>query len=105
PPIVLPPASTFDFVPSIHAIVSRLLLDPTDKNALQPKDLAAAVFDVKQKLQRARTVIESLPDINRTIETQELEIAALEVKIERQRSQLKGIFESINGLGAARTTD
>ena len=95
PTVTLPSASTFDFIPSIYALVSRLLLDPTDKDALQPKDVAAAVVEIKQKIHRARNVIESLPEIHRTIENQELEIADLEAKITRQKAQLISICERI----------
>ncbi|MCJ1326415.1 hypothetical protein MMC10_003079 [Thelotrema lepadinum] len=95
PQPTLPSASSFDFIPSMYALVSRLLLDPMDKDALQPKDVAAAVVEIKQKVQRARLVIEGLPEIQRTIEDQNLEITDLEAKITKQRSGLRGVSEQI----------
>jgi hypothetical protein len=88
---VLPSASTFDFIPSIHSLISRLLLDPADKDAIQPKDLTNEIAAIRQKIHRARVTIENLPDIQRTIENQELEIKDLETKIARQRGQLASI--------------
>ena len=96
PQAPLPPASSFDFVPSMYALLSRLLLDPMDQDALQPKDVAAAVVEIKQKIQRARSVIEGLPEIQRTIENQSLEIADLEARIAKQQAGLRGISEQIN---------
>ena len=86
----------------VHAVVSRLLLDPADKNALQPKDLPAAVLEIKHKLQRARAAVEGLPDIERTIADQEAEIRDLEHRIRRQRDTLRGLgekFGKANSLG------
>lgn len=89
--VVLPSASIFDFLPLVHALVTRLLSDPMDKGALQPKDLTATVMEIKQKLQTARLLAQGLPEIDRAIHDQNLEIAHLEAKIARQQIQLRGI--------------
>ena len=91
PACTLPTGSSFDFIPLIHSLFSRLLLDQTDRNALQPKDLPGAVLEIKQKIQRARAVIEELSEIERTVADQEAEIADLEDKIRWQRERITGL--------------
>ena len=94
----LPLSSMFDFIPVVHAILSRLLLEPTDKDTIQPKDLAVEISQTKQRVQRACVVMEQLPDMNRTIMDQELEIRNLEAKIAKQKQQLGGIAEQVKEL-------
>lgn len=103
-PTTLPPASTFDILPPLHALLSRLLLPSpsqstattfsptppvtsspaaTSSGPLSPKDLATASSTVKIKIQKARAVIKGLPDIERSIEEQEEEIQELEEEVRR----------------------
>ncbi|KAL8725354.1 MAG: hypothetical protein Q9166_007414 [cf. Caloplaca sp. 2 TL-2023] len=92
----LPPPSTFDILPPLHSILSRLLLteSPTfpkspsnnsSQGALSPKDLAAAISDVRARIARARGIIAKMQDSDRTVEEQQEEIA-----------ELKGILARIN---------
>lgn len=91
----LPIPSTFDFVPRIQALLSRLLLVSTDKDAIQPKDLAMEVGQIKQEVQRARTAIEQIPYLDRTTADQELEIQDLKAKVFKQKHQLQSIAKQV----------
>jgi hypothetical protein len=95
PPSTLPPASTFDFLPPLHNLLSRLLADPSNpsKTPLSPKDVATEAAAIKIKIQQARTVVEELPDIDRTIEEQEEEIREMEERIREQRAVLREVAE------------
>ncbi|KAK0649398.1 RNA polymerase II transcription mediator complex subunit 9-domain-containing protein [Cercophora newfieldiana] len=54
-------------------------------NNFTVKELPAATDNLKHKLQRARAVVKTLPDVSRTLEQQEIEIRELEA---RRRDQL-----------------
>ena len=94
PPFAEPPpllsAGTFDFIPPLHALLSRLLVFVSEpqRAPLSPKDLATEAAAVKIKLQHARMVVEGLPDVDREVGEQEAEIAELEMRVERQREML-----------------
>jgi len=93
PPIVttpFPSPSTYDILPQVHALVSRLLpADPThNPNPIGPKDLVAEASSIKIRIQKARATTEALPDIDRTIEEQGVEIK----EIEEQISKLKSVI-------------
>lgn len=63
--------------------------DPSDTaNTIALRDLPAATDPLKHKLQSARAVLHTLPDITRTISEQEAEIQRVQAKIERQRATL-----------------
>ena len=113
PQQTLPPPSTYDILPPLHTILSRLLLPSsqtssqpstspqaaispaTSQNAittpLSPKDLTTAASAVKNKIQKARVVTSGLPDMERTVEQQEEEINELEEEVERLTGVLRGI--------------
>ncbi|KAL8858395.1 MAG: hypothetical protein Q9178_005076 [Gyalolechia marmorata] len=87
-PATLPPPSTFDIIPPLHTILSRLLLsDPatspaspsnnSNQDPLSPKDLAAAVSEVRARIARARSIIAEMRDSDRTVEEQREEIEEL----------------------------
>ncbi|KAF2685852.1 hypothetical protein K458DRAFT_300031 [Lentithecium fluviatile CBS 122367] len=96
----LPPPSTFDILPDLHKILSRLIpasaqpAAPTPGQApadapLEIQQVAAAATEVKLKLQRARAAVMALPDIDRTCEDQQDEIEYLEARITRLRASLQ----------------
>lgn len=108
----LPPPSTYDILPPLHALLSRLLLSfpqttgqtsasppagsPTlssvlDSIPLSPKDLATAVSAVKIRIQKARVATGALPDVERTVEEQEVEITQLKAEIERLEGAMKNL--------------
>lgn len=101
----LPPPSTFDVIPDLHKILSRLLQTPPQAppgsaaaaptptpaadGPLEIEQVVSATAEVKLKLQRAQKAILSLPDIERTCEDQEDEIAYLEARIETLKAALR----------------
>lgn len=112
-PATLPSPSTFDILPPLHALLARLLLPPSqttfspstitsspalahpaNTTPLTPKDLATAASPVKIKIQKARAVVRGLPDIERSIEEQECEIAELESEVQRAREVIRGMREA-----------
>ncbi len=115
-PPTLPHPSTFDILPPLHALLSRLLVppsqtstqttfsppvtsspalaNPTNNSPLSPKDLATAASAVKIKIQKARMAVRGLPDVERTIEEQELEISELENEVKRVNKLLVGMKEA-----------
>jgi hypothetical protein len=95
-----PAPQTFDILPEIYALVARLQLpsnpttDPSASqpaDSLAPKDLPAAAVPIKLKIQKARAAVQSLPDLGRTVEEQELEIRALESRNESLRARVRDL--------------
>ncbi|KAI4111430.1 MAG: hypothetical protein LQ339_000629 [Xanthoria mediterranea] len=93
-PTTLPPPSTFDIIPPLHTTLSRLLLSdsatsPTspssngNRGPLSPKDLAAAVSEVRARIARASSIIAGMQDSDRTIEDQKEEIRELKAVLEK----------------------
>jgi hypothetical protein len=101
---------SIDILPVLSAVLSRLK-DPSTATAstsgsppaaspsqltsgsgpLTIKDIPAATDELKHKLHRAKLQIKELPDIDRTIQEQEEEIAEWEDKIRRQRETLEAL--------------
>ena len=57
--------------------------------------MPTATDEIKHKLQKARMQVKDLPDMDRSIQEQEEEIAELEDKIRRQRE----VLESLRDVG------
>lgn len=112
PKSTLPPPATYDILPPLHDLLSRLLLPPSQNIAqtsasppaaspavsslsnsasLSPKDLATAASAIKVKIQKARVITAALPDTDRTVEEQEAEISELEAEVERLKGVLKNL--------------
>ncbi len=87
----LPPPSTFDVVPALYSLLSRLLpSSPTSHDTpLEPQQLPLEATALKIKLQRARAAVETLPDMDRTIEQQQREIDEMGENIRQQRQVLE----------------
>ncbi|MCJ1236148.1 hypothetical protein MMC14_004125 [Varicellaria rhodocarpa] len=93
----LPPPQTFDIIPPLHTLLSRLLPNPLDPNAqpsLSPKDLATEAAAIKIKIQLARSTVEMLPDVDRTVEEQMEEMRELEERIWKLEKVRKDIVEA-----------
>ncbi len=109
----LPPPSTFDILPPLHGILSRLLLPPPQLPAgvapatspaadsstassdyLAPKYLGTATSEVKNKIQKARVAVQGMPDMERTVREQDVEIEELVSEVERLRSVITGLAEA-----------
>ncbi|MCJ1256760.1 hypothetical protein MMC24_004584 [Lignoscripta atroalba] len=92
----LPSPQTFDIVPPLHALLSRLLVSSVEGSAespISPKDLATEAAAIKIKIQKARAAAETLPDIHRTVAEQEEEIDELYGRIVGLKKVLGQIAE------------
>ncbi|KAI9844912.1 MAG: hypothetical protein M1837_005198 [Sclerophora amabilis] len=104
----LPAPSTFDILPPLHTLLSRLLPNSPNNTAgntqtgtgssrdltgppLEPHQLTTEATALKIRVQKARAAVEALPDVNRTVEEQEAEIRELEGKVEGLRTLLRGL--------------
>ncbi|KAF2252408.1 hypothetical protein BU26DRAFT_502882 [Trematosphaeria pertusa] len=99
----LPPPSTFDILPDLHGLLSRLLLSPSAPapaptltpgqppadGPLDIQQVGTAATEIKLKLQNARKAVMALPDIDRTCEDQQEEIDDLEMRIARLKASLQ----------------
>lgn len=86
-----PPSSVPHGVNDGHATASQTvpeisLLDTAAPPPLDVKNLPTETSSVKIRIQKARTVVEGLPDVHRTVDDQQKEIAELENHIGRLRS-------------------
>ena len=107
----MPPPQTFDILPPLHSILSRLLLsrDPNDPSSpspeaqapIAPKELGAAASTISNKIQRARAAVNDLPGIEVTIEQQETVISDLEEEVRRLNRILEGISAKARDMMAA----
>jgi RNA polymerase II transcription mediator complex subunit 9 len=97
-----PSPQTFDILPEIDALVSRLHLptstttDPITSqpiNSLSLKDLPTTIVPIKLKIQKARAAVQALPDVGRTVEEQQREIRALEKRNESLRKRVQELAE------------
>ncbi|KAI9797946.1 MAG: hypothetical protein M1825_005669 [Sarcosagium campestre] len=88
----LPSPATFDFLPALYSLLSRLVLSTSSAEpALEPQQLATEASSLKIRIQRARGAVDALPEMDRTIEEQEVEKAELLRKIRRQHEILNGL--------------
>lgn len=62
------------------------IVDPNANPPLDIKDLPSATSSVKIRIQKARGVVEGLPDVQRSVEEQQIEIDQLEDRVARLRS-------------------
>ncbi|KAK6363022.1 hypothetical protein TWF730_000471 [Orbilia blumenaviensis] len=100
-PPTFPAPETFDFIPHTYDLLVRLLPqnsstsphNQTNLPPIEPKDVDSECSRIRIKIQKARAVLNDLPDITRSIEQQEAEMKALEEKIRRQREVLGRIRE------------
>ena len=114
-PIPLPEAlnpDSIDILPVLAEILSRLqnlssdtttgatpsatpAQGATSTGVITTKDLPSATDELKHKLQKARSQVKELPDIQRGVKDQEEEIERLEKRIRRQ----KEVLENLRGVG------
>lgn len=103
-----PEPSTFAILPEIYLLLSRIALlqqqssngtsgspaneaqvaNPLNLAPLDVKDLTAAIYPIRQKIQKAKEAVTGMVDVNRSIEEQEAEIKALEAKAQALRGRL-----------------
>ena len=110
--ISLPPPQTFDILPPLHELLARIdhsSSDPltasaqdtvsyTDSKPLEPRDFPNEVQTIKAKIRKALRELEKLPDMERSVEDQEAEIAEMELRIRKQKEVLGRLVEVAKGL-------
>lgn len=111
PTSILPPPQTFDILPPLHALLSRIpisslfdtpyLVSSLDSAELQDQgayhnqeileigSLATEAAAIKIRIQKARTAVAALPDVDRTVEEQNVEILELESRVRELRDVMK----------------
>ena len=109
PPAQFPSPQVFSLLPPIHALLQRLqtsnppldssasLGDGSEPHASQPlrlKDLPSAAAPIKLKITKAKAIVEGLPDIDRTIEEQEVEIRELDERVRKLKGFLGRVGDS-----------
>ncbi|KAJ5693019.1 hypothetical protein N7462_002442 [Penicillium macrosclerotiorum] len=72
--------------PATQAVPDLSTHDPNGNPALDVKDLPTETNSVKIRIQRARAVVDGLPDVHRSVEEQQKEIAELEDRVTRLRA-------------------
>lgn len=91
----LPAPQTFDILPRLHILLSRLLPPQStsykDLSPLLLKDLETQASEIKILIQKAKAAVEQLPDVERGAEEQEQEIKELEEKARSLRNVLKEV--------------
>lgn len=100
----LPYPATFDVLPDLHKLLSRLINtsaqppahtptpnEPSGDGPLEIQHLATAATALKLKISKARRAVMALPDMDRTCEDQQEEIEYLEARIARQKAALQGL--------------
>ncbi|KAJ5773597.1 Mediator complex subunit Med9 [Penicillium paradoxum] len=70
---------------SSHAVPEVTVLDPSPHPPLDVKNLPTETSSVRIRIQKARTVVEALPDVQRSVSEQQREIAELEERVRRLR--------------------
>ncbi|KAI1760127.1 RNA polymerase II transcription mediator complex subunit 9-domain-containing protein [Hypoxylon sp. FL1150] len=81
------------------------LTTTSNTGELSLKEIPPAADVLKHRFQKARLLIKGLPDMSRTIPEQEVEIAALEARLGRQRDMLLKIRDMGARLAAAGQED
>jgi hypothetical protein len=116
--IDLPPPHVFEILPPLHELLARvdahqkqgLLPEQTlveelgddahgfgaayaEVQPLNPKDFPEAALEIKGRIRNALRELEKLPDMDRSIEQQEQEIAELHAKMEKQNAMLRSLAQ------------
>lgn len=58
------------------------------------QQLAGEVSTIRNRIRKARSVVESLPDVERTVREQEEEIGLLRLRIAKQTATLSGMSKN-----------
>jgi predicted RNase H-like nuclease (RuvC/YqgF family) len=72
-----------------------------DLPPLEPKELMNETLHIKTKIRRAQKELEKLPDMQRTVEQQQEEIAELEERIQKQREMKKVLDSQLGDMGGS----
>jgi len=86
-PTTIPP-NAFDLLPDLHALLQRVYTDDLD-----PASVSHESNFLRLKIAKARQLVASLPEVDKTLSQQQEEIAKLEERIARQREMLMAVAE------------
>ncbi|KAF1993290.1 hypothetical protein P154DRAFT_82017 [Amniculicola lignicola CBS 123094] len=108
PTPALPSPATFDVLPDLHKLLSRLIStsaqppaptptpsQPSGDGPLEIQNLVTAATELKMKIKRARNAVQALPGIERTCEDQDEEMRELEERI-RALKEVLGKMGTVN---------
>ncbi|KAK4549155.1 hypothetical protein LTR36_007613 [Oleoguttula mirabilis] len=117
-PLQLPTPQLFDILPALHETLARIdhaspndpLQSGTSDNELEvvhyavlqpldPKDLPTAILPLKAQMRKGLREVERLPDMERSVQEQDEEIAELEERIRRQEGVMAGLAGAARGMG------
>ena len=109
-PLTLPSPQLFDILPALHELLARIDHAPSQTSIatsdldtassyapvqpLDPKDLPTAILPLKAQMRKGLREIEKLPDVERSVQEQEEEIAELEARIWKQEEMLRSLARS-----------
>lgn len=116
----LPPPQTFDILSVLHELLARIdhtstelggisgqpdILESgndigalyTDLAPLEPKELPTEVLQVKAKIRNALKELQKLPDMDRSVEDQQVEMEELEERIAKQKAMQRKLGEAAKG--------
>ena len=109
-PPTLPSPQLFDVLPALHELLARIDHAPSPSSIstadldiassypplqpLDPKDLPTAILPLKAQMRKGLREIERLPDIERSVQEQDEEIAELEARIRKQEEMFRGLASS-----------
>lgn len=116
-----PDPSTFAILPDVYLLLSRVALlqqqstnsaaaslagdaqpsNPLNLTPLEVKDLTAAIYPLRQKIQKAKEAVTGMAGVERSIEEQEAEIKALEARVQALKHRLS-LLGDIAGNGLKR---
>lgn len=97
----------FDIIAPLHELLCRLAATPgaaaadlpsvqmpfPNQQPLEIQQLASEVSSIRSRIRRARAVVEALPDVERDVEEQLLEMDWLRRRIAEQREVLRSMAE------------
>ena len=113
----LPPPATFDFLPPLYTLLTRLLVAPntihsnspstnTADQSIAPKDLAIMASAITAKIQKARVAVRGMEGIEMSLDEQEAIIWELEEEVERGRGVLTRLRKNCaNAIGDVGSED
>jgi hypothetical protein len=109
----MPRPEDFDILPDLHKLISSVArpdnrdahLDQSqtpsqakgDGEKLRVEDVPEQAATVRGKIHRARAAVMALPDMDRSLEDQQEEMADLEAHIARLKATLHGLGQPTNG--------
>lgn len=101
-PQSLPPSNPLTHTISAEsgATITRLTSAGLEQS-IEIKDLPSHIYKIRQNITRAREAVKGLPDVDRTIKEQEMEVVQLQQRI----ASLTGRLKSLGSIARAKDAD